>query len=126
MMYNGCDLHLQFCSSICSVIYVECVYIAPVKIHASDFIYEIYIGINVSYLHVKCIAYLYRLWGIFVSDTYMAIMCKVDVVVGCTLEHVWKTIRYIGHAAQVQCNLCMQYTRHICSVIYFNNMKCGL
>ena len=38
---------------------------------------------------------MWHLRGIFVSATYLAIMCEVSVAVGCILVHVYINVRSI-------------------------------
>ena len=56
-------------------------------VDTSDFMCGIYVQIHLPYVPVKYMAYIFSLMDIFVSRVYMAIICKVDVVVGYTLAH---------------------------------------
>ena len=55
---------------------------------ANDLICEIYMHIHLSYMSIKYMTCMCSLMGISISGTYMAIACKVHVVVVCVFSHV--------------------------------------
>ena len=45
-----------------------------------------YVCIHPSYIHVKYMEYMFNLGAIFLSGTYMCIICEVVVEFGCVLS----------------------------------------
>ena len=91
---------------------VRYVYSAPGHIiYASDYICGIYV-FTCSIYSSQIMADMYNLEGAyFVSDTYMAVRCKVDVAFNflcmCTEFH-----GLCGHAARGHCDLYLRCGRH--------------
>ena len=69
--------------------------------------------------------FVYAVTGIFVSATYMAVMCKGNVAVDCVLKEIC-TRQINTYIEQGQCDAYFQSDSVIFPVIYANNMKGSL
>ena len=55
-----------------------------------QWLYMWHICVNTPlYMHVKYFTYMPNLMGIFVYGTYLAIICAVEIVVGCVLVYIY-------------------------------------
>ena len=82
---------------ICLMMHVKYLYIDPIWIiGGSDFICGRYMCIHPLHWHIKYLAYMPNLVGLFVSCTYLAITCEVGVAGGCILAYMWKIIKSLS------------------------------
>ena len=68
---------------------------------------------------------MWHLRGIFVSSTYLSVMCGVAVAHCCFLGHICVIMWciYINHSSRTSVHIYVML-EEICSVTYANNVKC--
>ena len=55
---------------------------------------------------------------LIVVGTYIAILCGIDIEVGCVLAHICKNVGSICQFSIMACGSCLQCESHICSETY--------
>ena len=60
-----------------------------------DLICGTYKHIHASYMSLKDVIHVYSVEGTFVFDTYVRIICEVDVAICCVLAHICTNARSI-------------------------------
>ena len=76
-----CDSHIcsVIMSNICAVLLV--VWLMPVTL---------YVAYICAYISHICMSNIHNMAGIFVSGTYLAITCEVEIELGCVLPYLCK------------------------------------